>query len=506
MLKFLKQNAHLLKHIRRGVEKESLRITPCGSLKQDAHPKALGSALTHPHYTTDFSENLLEMVTAPHEGFDALNTELTQLHAYFYSESNNQWLWPLSMPMQVDDVSDIQIAQYGSSNGGKMKMVYREGLTHRYGKMMQIIAGIHFNLSFPESFFKAWQADQNDTRSLQDFTSDAYMRLSRNSFRYDFLLPYLFGASPICTASSVSNDVPGYLTQKYDAYVGEYATSLRMSDLGYQNNAQENLHIDYNSVEGYAHTLLEATATPHKDFAHIAYGPDQFDQLSDKILQIENEYYSAIRPKQPIGFAERPAHALLMRGVSYTEVRVLDLDPFDSNGISTQTMHFMDVFLLWCMLKDSPKFDEHTDCRGNFMKVATRGRDPELTLYCKGEQLLFAKCAHRVLGHILEIAEVLDEALGGDGYAKAVKAQQAKVDNAALTPSAKLLTLFDEHKDYVKLGLHVAKAILPQGELSEPELKAFQDSAVTSLAKQSELEAQPQEPFSEYVKRYFMKI
>ena len=40
----------------RGIEKESLRITPDGTLSQRPHPQALGSALAHSSITTDFSE------------------------------------------------------------------------------------------------------------------------------------------------------------------------------------------------------------------------------------------------------------------------------------------------------------------------------------------------------------------------------------------------------------------------------------------------------------------
>jgi len=48
-----------------GLEKESMRVGPDGSIAQTPHPAALGSALTHPFITTDYSEALLEFITPP---------------------------------------------------------------------------------------------------------------------------------------------------------------------------------------------------------------------------------------------------------------------------------------------------------------------------------------------------------------------------------------------------------------------------------------------------------
>ena len=59
-----------LRGIRRGIEKESLRALPGAGLALTPHPAALGSALTNPLITTDFSESQLELITgvpAPRE-------------------------------------------------------------------------------------------------------------------------------------------------------------------------------------------------------------------------------------------------------------------------------------------------------------------------------------------------------------------------------------------------------------------------------------------------------
>ena len=54
--------------IRRGIEKEGLRVLPTGGLALTPHPVALGSALTHPHITTDYSESQIELITGAHLG------------------------------------------------------------------------------------------------------------------------------------------------------------------------------------------------------------------------------------------------------------------------------------------------------------------------------------------------------------------------------------------------------------------------------------------------------
>ena len=130
-----------------GIEKECLRVDKNGKLSQQPHPASLGSALTNPYITTDFSEALLELITPPEPGVSAALECLQKIHQFVYSQLEDESLWNASMPCVVAGEDGIPIAQYGSSNSGMMKTVYRRGLGHRYGKMMQAIAGVHFNYS-----------------------------------------------------------------------------------------------------------------------------------------------------------------------------------------------------------------------------------------------------------------------------------------------------------------------------------------------------------------------
>ena len=73
------EKSALLTGIVRGIEKESLRVDPTGHLAMTPHPRALGSTLTHPSITTDYSEALLEFITAPSASIDRVLDELDEI-------------------------------------------------------------------------------------------------------------------------------------------------------------------------------------------------------------------------------------------------------------------------------------------------------------------------------------------------------------------------------------------------------------------------------------------
>src|SRR3954468_7525226 len=181
----------ILRSLRRGIEKESLRVEPDGALALTLHPRSLGSALTHPHITTDFSESLIELITGVHTEVESCLEELERIHQFVYRRIGNELLWAASMPCCLPDENTIPIARYGSSNVARAKTVYRVGLSHRYGKRMQMIAGLHYNWSLPKA---AWK--------LPGFAdpSTGYFALIRHFRRHGWLLMVLFGASPaVCS-------------------------------------------------------------------------------------------------------------------------------------------------------------------------------------------------------------------------------------------------------------------------------------------------------------------
>lgn len=496
-----------LARTRRGIEKEGLRVDPQGRLRLTPHPASLGSALTHARVTTDYSESLLELITDAHTDTHALLGELADTHRFVAQAAPEEVLWNHSMPALLPDEADIPIAWYGTSNTGMLKHVYRRGLAERYGKTMQCIAGLHYNFSLDESLWEAIGVP-GDTPAAR--ASAGYIALIRNFNRTSWLLMYLFGASPALSSSFLRGQQHSLQSLDDETLYLPHATSLRMSDLGYQNKAQSKLKLGYNDLESFLARLYEAVTEPWPEYAAMGTHRDgQWIQLNTNLLQIENEYYSSIRPKRSTARCERPITALAQRGIQYVEVRCLDIDPFEPIGISHDTVRFMDAYLLHCALQDSPCIDPPGHCQdsqNNFDKVVREGRDPALRLSRQGTPVSVADWGHDLLDQIGACAALLDSAYGGDGYARAVAAQRGKLDDPALTPSARVLAqLRQDHQSFHEFALQRSLAhtqSLREQVLPDDTRAAYDAMTRDSVAEQAALEAADTETFEEYVARY----
>ena len=489
---------HALPHGRlqgmlRGIEKESLRTRPDGSLAFTPHPPALGSALTHPHITTDFSESQLELITGVHGSVESCLEELGQIHQHVYRSIGDELLWAGSMPCDLPPDASIPIANYGNSNIGRAKAVYRIGLSHRYGKRMQTISGIHYNWSMP------------------GLGTDEYFALIRNFRRHSFLLLYLFGASPALGSSFMTGRAHGLTPVGPDTLGMPQATSLRMGRLGYQSDAQSALAVSYNSLEHYAATLQEALTRQYPAYEAIGVvdREGKYRQLATTLLQIENEFYGTIRPKRVIRPAERPLHALRERGVEYVEVRCLDLDPFEPLGIGPGTARFVDLFLLHSLLADSPADSpQETEAMSrNQDLVATRGREPGLRLERGDGEIALTDWAASLLDEFEPIAHALDTIEGGLGYRDCLRRARSAVSDAALLPSARVLETMrrnfgGSHRGFV--GAQSAKAKHQLLEIPWPAAAQakFGQMAVDSLKDQARTEALDQTDFETYRRAY----
>ena len=500
----------LLRVLQRGIEKESLRTTPDGELAQTPHPRALGSALTHPSITTDYSEALLELITPVATSIDASLQQLDQLHRYAYSVLDDEQLWHASMPCRLGREADIPVADYGSSNSGQLKRIYRVGLGHRYGRHMQTIAGIHYNFSLPEALWPTLLE-----RADQGGVTDAYFATIRNFRRWAWLLVYLFGASPVLSRSFLTGDDgrerPHRLQQlDADTLYLPYATSLRMGDLGYQSNAQENLSICYNCVDNYIDTLKHAILDPYPDYRHIGIQVDgEYRQLSEGLLQIENEFYSPIRPKRVARRGETALTALAQRGVQYIEVRCLDLNPFLPLGIDADTLRFVDAFLLFCALSDSPLCNEagRAELKANSRSVVNEGRRPGLQLQRDGAPIALRDWALEMLDEVGACADLLDRADGGEHHRAVVAAMRQRVEQPALTPSAQVLaSLQASGLTFLQWMRQRSQQFADQFRANPPEAStqlALSAAAERSLLLQAELESAGEAPFDRYLAHYF---
>ena len=413
--------------IRRGIEKESLRTQRSGALARTPHPAALGSALMHPHITTDYSESQLELITGVHAGVQSCIDELTRIHQYTVRslQAVDEMMWVGSMPCGLPPDENIPLGSYGSSNIGRAKTVYRMGLGHRYGRRMQTISGIHYNWSLP------------------GLSNEEHFALIRNFRRHAFVLLTLFGASPaVCTSFVAGREHKLKPLAEYTLHQ-PHATSLRMGPLGYQSNAQASLAVSYNNLDSYAASLHEALTRPYPAYEAIGIKNlgGEYNQLATTLLQIENEFYGTIRPKRVIRPGERPLHALRERGVEYIEVRCMDLDPFVPAGITAPTLRFLDVFLLHCLLQPSPPdtVDEIAALGRNQHRTAAYGREPGLTLERDGQPVLLVDWAADILAQCVPIAQALDAAHSSGDYSAALAAAQASLAAPDTLPSARVL-------------------------------------------------------------------
>lgn len=495
-----------------GLEKESLRVAAGGGIALTPHPRVLGSALTHPDITTDYSEALMEFITPPLGSVGQALEYLADLQAYVSRHLDHEILWATSMPCVLSGGKNIPIAQYGSSNAGRMKHLYRVGLGHRYGRVMQVIAGVHFNWSFAEDLWPAYRLIEGRVQGLRDFRDQRYMAQIRNLQRYGWLVPYLFGASPAVCKSFFLGKATNLPSFDETTYYAPHATSLRMGDIGYQNSREEGLGIKacYDDVQCYADSLLKATMTPAESWQAIGVkSGDEYRQLSTHILQIENEYYSTVRPKQVLEWMEKPSLALKKRGIRYIELRSLDVNAYHPLGLDETQGRFLEIFLLFCMLADSPFIDglERREIDRNLLDVAHRGREPRLTLEHRGVRLPMRAWALEILESMLPVCEVLDAIEGGAWFEDAIDDQIAKVRAPELTPSGKML---DEMRDKGEGFYQFARRLSNQHQryflerkLSAEKIADLDAKAEKSLAEQARLEAEPQADFDRFLADYF---
>lgn len=483
--------------IRCGLEKESLRVQPDGSLALTPHPVALGSALTHPHVTTDYSESQLELITGVHGDADACIAELTRVHQAVDRALGDERMWASSMPCRLPVDETIPIGRYGTSHIGRAKSVYRMGLGHRYGRRMQTICGIHYNWSIP------------------GLSNDEAFALIRNFRRHAFVLLLLTGASPAVCASFVGDREHPLQPMAPGTFGLPHATSLRMGRLGYQSDAQAALCVSYNSLEGYAASLHDALTRPHPPYEALGVvNPGgEYNQLATTLLQIENEFYGTIRPKRVVRRGERPLHALRDRGVEYVEVRCLDLDPFQPVGIDAATMRLIDVFLVHCLVAPSPA-DTPAEIEAlgrNQERVAARGREPGLTLTSLDGEVEAVVWARELLAACAPIAEAMDAARpvpgAPDAHAQAVTQAIERLRDLRRLPSAQVLQAMTEgfggeHTAFVVARSEAGRRRLRDLPWSPADEAWFTRLARASMQQQRELEAADAMPFEAFRQAY----
>ncbi|MBF7688219.1 glutamate--cysteine ligase [Acinetobacter rathckeae] len=508
-------NASLLEGTLRGIERESLRMQSDGYLSKQPHPDALGAALTHPHITTDYSEALLEFITPPHPSIQKALNDLADIHAVAHEHlPEGERLWPMSMPCMLDkEEQNIPLAQYGTSNLGRFKTLYRHGLAVRYGRRMQTIAGVHYNLSFSDALFDVLQQHEQDpslkSLSAQDYRSQRYFGLIRNFIRYTPMVIFLLGASPTVCGSFVLDREHDLQRLVAGALHLPYATALRMGKYGYQNSAQKQLGIRYDDLNGYLSGLEKAVKQPYAPFTALGLDNEHGEpiQINDHTLQIENEYYSLVRPKQTPEGNETPSQALKTRGVGYVELRSVDVDPYCAIGITEHSAAFLEVLALYCLLSPSPNISEQEQVRIelNQANMVANGRAADATFETEQGAVTVVDWLNQHLEHMQGLAQLFDQSVASTLYTDALALMKSRVQDPEQTLSAHVIKDMLEQGGTWRLGAHLAQQhaqVYDKHELSLEKQHYFDDLVHMSKHQQHALEQANLISFDEYLRRF----
>jgi glutamate--cysteine ligase len=375
-----------------------------------------------------------------------------------------------------------------------------------------VIAGVHFNYSIPRDFWPALQAMERDERPLQSFISESYFGMLRNLQRFGWLIPYLFGASPSVCKSFLGGRPTNLREFDENTYYSPYATSLRMGDIGYQNSKEEGTGIKacYNSLDAYVQTLSCAIETLCPIYQAIGVKVDgEYRQLNANILQIENEYYSTVRPKQVPELMEKPIHALQRRGVRYVELRSLDVNPYHPLGIAEEQIYFLEALMILSLLETSPEFDvaEQKEIDWNELAAAHRGRDPALRLKLRGDEIGLRDWGLEICDAMEPIVELLDDAMATSPYRNSLQIQRERLEHSDMTPSAIMLA---EMRERGEGFYHFAKRkslehydYFMQHDHSSEDQDLLECEATDSWRRQREMEKADNLSFDQFLSNYF---
>ena len=477
--------------IERGIEKESLRVNKEGFISDQSHSKGLGSSFTNPSITTDFAEALIEIVTPVYTDINELYKKLESLHVFINKNlENGETLWPFSMPPKIKSESEINIATYGDTNMGKLKHIYRKGLAIRYGKTMQCVSGIHYNFSLSDESLKNLLGISN-----QEDKNKVYLGLIRNFKRLFWFVLLEFGSSAVVDKTFVSRRKNDLEELNASDLFQKDATSLRMSDIGYQSQAQKNLDFKYNNLAPFLDELKTGIIMPYPEFQKLGLQDKngKYQQISDGILQIENELYDCIRPKRAGKSGQRPYQLLKDQGIQYVEVRGIDLNPSSVLGITEDQIRVLDLLLIYCIVNDSPEMTDEEKLIIEKTDITTikYGREGSSKINYRNSEIPISQARDHLVENLLLLANEMDD----QEYAKAINSLKIKKN------------VFNQNKSFHETGLELAKNnSIKLNSLSNIDLDVCKKEASDSLIEFDRINKQTEISFEEFINSYNAKI
>lgn len=418
----------LFSRVKIGLEKEGQRVFKNGIISKTPHPKVFGHRHEHPYIQTDFAESQLELITTPENSEKDVIRILNAIHKVVLKNlPEDEYIWPLSMPSILPNEEDIQVAQFAN----KRDVEYREYLVEKYGKYKQMVSGIHYNFQIDDELMK--KISEITNTPLVEVKNSVYMKLARQFLRYQWLLVYLYGASPSAEDKYFSDN------NKPDGFV----RSLRTSQYGYVN--EKDIVVSYDSLEKYIEDLT--------------------GYVKNKKLIAEKEFYSSVRFRGEDTVAKFP-----QKGIKYMEFRLFDLNPFAPFGILEKDVRFIHLFLKTLVWIEEVDKKNSQKIGYEYSEKTALSNPLSVSEYL--EEGLW------LLNQMKELAEVLHLS---ESDRLIIKEKEDELNDPMLTIAAKLINSYQETNS-VNVGMELAKQYKKEALKENYSLNAYANMELSTQA------------------------
>lgn len=425
-----------------GIEREGLRVNNEGLLSAKPHPSIFGDKKENPYITTDFSESQLELITPIFNKVEDAVGFLDSLYNIAVLELEDEYLWPQSMPAVTPAEKDIPLTVFSNASQDQQ---YREYLLGKYGGKKQLISGIHINFSIGKQLLEALYSRTKKNESLQAYTDQLYLKISRNYLRYNWLLVYLLGATNTIHKTYDENCIATLEEISEETYSNQDAVSFRNSCCGYQN--KQLIVPNYETLESYVESINE--------------------YVESGVLKGIRELYAHVRLK---GYGEYTAQNLLNKGIKYIEVRTIDCNPFEKSGLATDDLHFIHLFLLYCLMKEENEYETYViESEMNSKRVAVEGQNLNTVLRRDGEEITLQAWGMELLDELLSMNENAQLP-----FARIIQDKVQVMKNHELTYSYRISRLCHEH-GFIPTHMKLARQYKDEAFADRYRLKPYTD-------------------------------
>ena len=416
-------------NIKIGLEKEGQRILKDGTISKTDHPKVFGVRHENPYIQTDFAESQVELITTPENSEKSVLRVLNAVHEVTLKNMHtDEFIWPLSIPAILPDEEDIRVAQFEN----KFDVEYREYLVKKYGKYKQMVSGIHYNFQLDDKFME--KISEITRKDLVSVKNEIYLKLARQFIRYQWILIYLYGASPLAEDKYFTNGLKP----------NDYVRSLRTSRYGYVND--DDIKVSYSSLEKYIEDIT----------GYVKNGN----------LIAEKEFYSSVRFRGADTIVKFPKE-----GIKYMEFRLFDLNPFAPFGILEKDIRFVHLFLKTLVWLDEVN-KETSESLGYEYSENVALTHPYKNVPYEEEGIWLLN----------QMKELVKELGLFDNDIKLIDEKIDELQNPKITLGAKLLTEYEKDNNMSRVGMELAKKYKEEALREYYSLSAFANMELSTQA------------------------